>query len=407
MIIVETLLVHLLKVNDRLLSNLRRTKTSSLLRPNKQSIIWQHQQASVVVGLSIALTFITIFLCTLIRTQRLLDGLDSRACMEIPSILTQNGDSTFLSDRFIIFQPIMEGQGTGNIMSGLLAAHLLGLEFNRTVCVSDSYTDFYMAFEIANPVVAATCRQLLECEKPVFQMQHHIRLINYLAAPNECSLQEKVASDTRVLWIMANTYPCWPQDDTIPDNFFFANYQARKRLVDMLPYRHENPPRTVVHLRFQDGSRDFRKGLDNATLHNLGQSLPKQGTYLVSNHVAFFELFEREYGWQHPVWDAVTHSALAISWGNRKNESVRRIVRRGTAEQEKQTMQLWADWYTLLLARYIVHTASDFSSSAAHWMKIDSMIIEGSDGPENDMIHHNVRLASESWRRDNATAALQ
>lgn len=419
-------LAQVVRLHERL-SNLRRPKTE---KSHHQASNIRQQQASVAIGLSIVLTFITIFLCTLIRTQHLLDDFESRACMEISNVLFQNQNGQWHGDdRFIIFQPILEGQGTGNIMSGLLAVHLLGLEFNRTVCVSKSYTSFHMAFEIANPVVAATCRQLLECEQPVFKMEHHIRLINYLAAPNECALKEKLASsssssdDTRILWIMANTYPRWPQDEIIPDNFFFTNYQARKRLVAMLPYSHqENPPRTVVHLRFQDGSRDFRKGLDNTTLHNLGKSLPKNGgTYLVSNHVAFFDFFEHQYGWDHPVWDAVTHSALAISWGNRKNESVRRIVHHhgaDTTEQEKQTMQLWADWYTLLRAKYIVHTASDFSSSAAHWMKIDSMIIEGSseeDDPNNtnnERIHHHhhhhdgVRLALEAWRRENDCVPL-
>jgi hypothetical protein len=435
---IETLVYALLRWNERMFKLATRLRTENPVLQRKQqqqplllrtqNNLLRRQQASVVViGLSIVFTFITIFLCTLIRTQRILDDLESRACMEVPNIVFPNNhqqqqrrdDTTTLLDlsqHFIIFQPITEGQGTGNIMSGLLAVHLLGREFNRTVCVSDSYTHFHWAFRIANPTVAAACRQLLECEKPVFDMSHHIRLINYLAAPNECALKTRLESSTlpdhRILWIMANTYPCWPSSqDAIPENFFFDRYQARPRLLDMLPYRHvNNPPHTVVHLRFQDGSRDVRKGLDNTTLHNLGQSLPRD-TYLVSNHVAFFDFFERNYGWEHPDWDAVTHSALAISWGNRQNESVppsRMMVRtRNEAEQERQTMQLWADWYTLLRAKYIVHTSSDFSSSAAHWMNIDSMIIEGSSSPEDPTTTNDhaataaaVRLVPESWRRD-------
>jgi hypothetical protein len=424
--IIETLLHVVVKLNKRRSSYVRKRPVTMTT-----AAAYSHQQqASVAIGLSIVLTFITIFLCTLIRTQNLLnDYLDESsrtggACMEISNVLSSfpNNQNRRLrtADRFIIFQPIMEGQGTGNIMSGLLAVHLLGLEFNRTVCVSQSYTNFHMAFEIANPAVAVSCRQLLECEQPVFKMQHHIRLINYMAAPNECSLQAKLAStleDDRILWIMANTYPRWPQDDMIPNDFFFHNYQARKRLIDMLPYDVENPPSTVVHLRFQDGSRDIRKGLDNTTLHNLGKSLSLSTTkkndqrpvYLVSNHVAFFDFFEREYGWEHPIWDAVTHSALAISWGNRHNESIRRSIIHDTkAERDKQTMQLWVDWYTLLRAKYIVHTASDFSSSAAHWMKINSMIIEGSSSEDdnNDNDDEVIRLSFEFWRRNNDAISL-
>jgi hypothetical protein len=48
-----------------------------------------------------------------------------------------------IEGKFIVFIPIAGGQGTGNIIAGLLAAHLLALEFNRIVCVSPLYKAFW------------------------------------------------------------------------------------------------------------------------------------------------------------------------------------------------------------------------------------------------------------------------
>ena len=65
-----------------------------------------------------------------------------------------------------------------------------------------------------------------------------IALITYFSPPDECKLQQQLASDTPVIRMIANTYPRWP---IIPDNFFFRYYQANKRLLLSLPYRSTDP----------------------------------------------------------------------------------------------------------------------------------------------------------------------
>lgn len=68
---------------------------------------------------------------------------------------------------FIIFENIAMGQGTGNVISGLLAAHLLGLEFDRLVCVRSKYTMFHETFESIDPRVAKYCPDVLTNESRI------------------------------------------------------------------------------------------------------------------------------------------------------------------------------------------------------------------------------------------------
>jgi hypothetical protein len=45
---------------------------------------------------------------------------------------------------------------------------------------------------------------------------------------------------------------------------------------------------------------------------------------------------------------------------------------------EERNLQLWADWYTIINAQVVLHTHSDFSLSACHWMNMeDSRTIQG------------------------------
>ena len=60
------------------------------------------------------------------------------------------------SRRFLVFHGKHRGQGSGNIMQGLLSAHLFGLEFNRTVCVL--WPAFFTAFEYSQPQHKDLCQ---------------------------------------------------------------------------------------------------------------------------------------------------------------------------------------------------------------------------------------------------------
>jgi hypothetical protein len=163
------------------------------------------------------------------------------------------------------------------------------------------------------------------------------------------------------------------------------------------------PPTTVVHLRQADGIHDARAGLDAATLDSLGQTLPSSTTFLVTNQIDYYQYFEQNFGWRHPNWaTAIRHSALPnVKWSplamtmshsstsnprrNIHNRSNDHIVQpqSGLHSQQRQnqgeslssssssspmaSLQMWSDWYTLLQAKRVYHTHSDFSLSAAHW----------------------------------------
>jgi len=304
----------------------------------------------------------------------------------------QNGN-----EKFLIFVGQLGGQGTGNIISGLLAAHLLGEEFGRIVCVQN-YPEFTALFEMANPITISKCPKVASAEFPPKNGAHHFKLINYIGPPNECALQDNLASDIPILFMTGNTYPRWP---TVPDNFFFKYYKAKPELLQALPYDPQSPPTTVVHLREPDSqSTDFRQGLDDASLTALGNLLPKgSNTFLVTNNVAYYERFEQCCQWAHPKWDTVVHSALDRQWG--PNKRLRNSIKSKAKQKAQQNIQMWSDWYTVLTAPTVYHTHSDFSVSAIHWSnKMNSHSLQGlnSDG--------TIKTVKESWWVDGETEPL-
>jgi len=337
--------------------------------------------------------------------------------------------------RFLIFHKVHEAQGAGNHMHGLLAAHLLADEFQRSVCVSPYYTEFHTAFEAIDPVAMQHCPDILNRhnkEPPQTRSEHTIELLNYRLAPtNECAVKDLLASKIRVIHLVANTYPRWP---SIPDeNFdFFKFYKAKDILLDMLPYPPSKPPPIVVHLREADTSGgDSRKGVDADSLKALGEFLPvdesSHSPFLVTNNVQWFDLFEKEYGWSHPPWQMVTHSALGYEWEGRKTEATDKggtwwfgagfgnrkesekqllqkkydSIRKRLEGNEWETLKLWADWYTLLRAQKVYHTYSDFSLSAVHWMNTWSRTYDGIKKETGELI-----LLEENWIIDGESPRL-
>ena len=355
-----------------------------------------------------------------------------------PSLLTRTRDALaqakvfrekpFDAERakFIIFHKIRGAQGAGNHMSGLLAAHLLADEFARVVCVSDHYKDFHVAFESVDPVAMELCPAILDRyikEPPYTTGDRTISMLNYHKTPvNECRLKEKLSSAKRVIHMTANTYPRWPQ---IPPHVnFFAFYKAKSVLLDILPYPHAStdpPPPIVVHLRLPDVSgKDARKGVDEQALHALGELLTpdveRHSPFLVTNNVEWYDFFENQYNWSHPIWGRVFHSALGAQWKGRKpkllpisgrNGDTRTLQRKYTAlrnelgEDKWESLQLWADWYTLLRAEKVYHTFSDFSLSAVHWMNTWSRTYDGINNSTGEMI-----LLEENWIVDGESPRL-
>jgi hypothetical protein len=296
-----------------------------------------------------------------------LDGRSSRHFNEsLPSLRSD----VRKEQRYLIVRHVQTGQGTGNVMSGLLAAHLLGEEFDRIVCVAKEYTAFHQAFETLDENCKADFLESALVTHPP-TLNNTITLNNYQPPPSDCWLRGRLASNDpqySVLYYVGNTYPKWP---IIPNELLFHRfYQPKPALLPFLPWAssQDQPPSVVVHLRLEDGILDARAGLDNVTLHTLGEELLHQSVFLVTNNVVWYQFFEDKYAWSHPAWSVVEHSALGgIQWGAQRQQHARHDAKLSQSFKSLQTMQMWADWYTILKAQKVYHTNSDFSLSAIRW----------------------------------------
>lgn len=319
------------------------------------------------------------------------DQLSSSSARE-EDALASTATSTPRRYKYLIFSGFMSGQGLGNAMNGLLATHLLGLEFNRTVCVkpdASGIKDFHAVFA-AVPEVEKACNILWKENRTYYGRTFSLN--NFGEVPNECSLQRYLASNETVYRIWGNTYPRWP---VVPRRFFTTYYRPKQRLIPWLP---KPPPMTVVHLRAPDKTNDNRNGLDDLFLENLNKLLGHgyDDTYLVTNQVDLYSKFPH---WRSPNWKDVQHSMS-------KPKSVTDSVHNNISDNQQdplpppiQSLQMWSDWYTIATARKVIHTISDFSGSALHWMSNDSTEISVDN-------NHQLRLLNESWIRDGETPRL-
>mmetsp|Transcript_19754 Transcript_19754/g.30475 ORF Transcript_19754/g.30475 Transcript_19754/m.30475 type:complete len:474 (+) Transcript_19754:200-1621(+) len=286
--------------------------------------------------------------------------------------------------RYVIFYGSLPGQGEGNIIHGLLAAHLLAFESNRTLCIK-TCPKFLNAFRVKDPNIRKECQEVLS-QRTRATKESVLTLLNYNIQPvDECDVKKKIMSDMPYIYAKMNTYPRWPP---VPDNFFTTYYEPTDALLKILPW--QEPPKVVVHLRWQDGAHDKRKGLDNETLDALGDMLPSD-TFLVTNKVQLYDKFGQTYGWKSSQWKRVTHSALGLDFATHHITPYK--------FNDEMNMQLYSDWYSILRAEKVYHTHSDFSLSAVHWMNIESKTILG-------MEDGKLQLVGDPWKRDGETEPL-
>jgi len=358
--------------------------------------------------------------------------------------------------RFLIFRPpLEEAQGVGNILNGLLAAHFLGQEFSRIVCISQDWEDWIMAWEALTPECSnllhhPTTRSHESTLLPPRTSSNSIWLLNYAIHKtplNECEMKRRLEGPETFIYFVANDYPRWPtppettttttttrrrpllgssrmevegrlaSPSTTSDNIPYPiiqwtdYYRPTHALLEMLPWttstmkdastttstteKRVDPPTTVVHLREPDNDHDIRRGLDVITRQAMGETLPKNTTYLVTNRVDYYSWFQTQYGWNHPPWTGVRHSALPlIEWSSKTNsESANqghndKIPPPRTTTHTEEWLQLWADWWTMYQATTLYHTHSDFSRSAARWSHKDdhSYTIQGADNQSGTLI---------------------
>ena len=262
----------------------------------------QHRRGVVLVTFVSVCVVITFFatLYTMHRSLDLQERLPRRTFLSLSSSQFSNGvesanqlssssatEETLASTKFLIFNGFMIGQVMGNAMNGLLATHLLGFEFNRTVCVSPDALPHFHAVFAASPDVEKACNWLWKQNRSTFG--RNFNLNNFGAIPDECTLQRILASNETVYKISGNTYPRWPE---VPPRFFTSHYRPSQQLIQWLP---KPKPATVVHLRAPDSTNDGRAGLDDTFLANLFQLLGKDDddTYLVTNQVDLYAKFPR------------------------------------------------------------------------------------------------------------------
>jgi len=321
--------------------------------------------------------------------------------------------------RAILLRPLGAGQGQGNHINGLLSAHMLADEFDRIVCISPEYTAFLDAF---TPYYQSTeekewCDELWTKKKGGKVAAPDIRLINYAQPPSECRLRKQMEFAEGHVTLTSNTYPRWSH---VSRGYFLTHYQPKPLLLSILPWRESSPPDVVVHLRKPDGNTDKRKGLDDETFHALGKALPSD-TFLVTNSIEWYDWFAKQYGWRNPNWHEVSHSAIRNKqWGARSNATAiaEDMARKhNITVPDLQNLQLWSDWYTMVSARTkVLHTHSDFSLSAIHWMNTPSQTIMGmrnatraDEEDSNGEVKVGERvldLIDEEWIRDGETPRL-
>jgi hypothetical protein len=159
------------------------------------------------------------------------------------------------------------------------------------------------------------------------------------------------------------------------------------------------PPKIVVHLRHGDSKHDIRQGLDLDTFRQSGMLLPPD-TFLVTNWLSWYDWFHTEFGWRHPPWISVQHSAIqGVRWAERTYPKMANISIVITSKDRNR--QLWADWYTIMKAtERVYHIHSDFSLSAIHCSDVDSRTIQGLF-PQNGSLH----LTTEWWRQGDHTTS--
>jgi hypothetical protein len=109
--------------------------------------------------------------------------------------------------KFLIFDSDLPGQGMGNVVSGLLSAHLLALEFDRLVCTT--YPMLFEAFELAHPWAIERCPKALNEMRFGVGVNHlkHISMITFDTPPDECHLKRVLSSDETFVIMFGNTYP--------------------------------------------------------------------------------------------------------------------------------------------------------------------------------------------------------
>ena len=140
------------------------------------------------------------------------------------------------------------------------------------------------------------------------------------------------------------------------------SFQPTPALQALLP---QSFPNCVVHLRHPDNSRDYRRGVDPATLKVISQTLSKD-CFLITNHQEWYQSLNFTQSYYY----------------NNNDTTISRPHQMATSED----LTLWRDWYTIYKAKRVYHTESGFSESAVHASGAEAYKILGVHDSSNDTL---------------------
>lgn len=204
------------------------------------------------------------------------------------------------------------GQGVGNIMNGLIVAALLSEQANRKLCV------YWPAFE-------TVFKTRNSCPCPRTSNTTYTHFWNFGNTHSKDHVFDVLFSDVEHVEMTGNDYPGykWP---SVPVTLF-QNLFSSKISVPVV--------QLLVHIRVGDNLADQRIRHEN--ILKVRQLYPN--ATLITNDDRLYDTT----GWARPNYRRSTKFHTTASIFDRT---------------------LWHDWYSIYLAKFVIHTASSFSESA-------------------------------------------
>uniref|UniRef100_A0A0G4HVX5 Uncharacterized protein n=1 Tax=Chromera velia CCMP2878 TaxID=1169474 RepID=A0A0G4HVX5_9ALVE len=267
-------------------------------------------------------------------------------------------------DRFIVFFGPSRGQGIGNMMFGLLRAHILARRFGRRVCVE--WEDFEVAWDYDDE----GCADL----KPKISLH----VWNFGRRNSDEEVEMLLKSPLKSVYMTGNEL----QDNVRLTGltWFFDFYSPKPALEALFP---EVWPPFVAHIRRGDGGRDIRGVFEYPYDPFPALRRCLKGYVVLSDTTTVYK----------GLGDSVLSPKKAIP---------HTIDSKLTDAQKVQT---WFEWTLIAKAKKVLRTHSGFSESAirvsdAQSFQFDNMITIGAVddphlGPPADRSF--VVLSRERW----------
>ena len=297
--------------------------------------------------------------------------------------------------------------GVGHFMQGLLAAHLLAREFNRTVCVE--WPQFHQGFQYKSPETLQKCQtytNTLSQQQQQHQHRHHDHVPHKLSlwterpleqgvsyelttaqkhdpaqktqqlqdwahhyTTDECSFHailESRAPDHAVVLFQGNTYPRWHAQ--IPPHLLEEHYTLRftphiPAATDILIHLRAPPHDHDVDLAHaNEYTADKYRGLDEKTLFYMGHKWEGPQHTLITNRP---DLYAHRFQ-ECCAWNVLEDAEKEHNDPDEEDPETSSDTTT-TTDDIHALRTLWRDWYALYKAPTVYHSNSELARSATHW----------------------------------------